>query len=404
MHQILHHCTRVVQHSLHRRLLISACTGYTGWDRLLNQAETEGMGPLLFRHLSSSGVDLPEDFSRKLRFIKLRHQQANTILAQGLHDILGLLKTAGIPSLVLKGAALCHTLYPQIGLRPMRDIDLLVARKDVYHAHEVLQKQGFTVSTTPIPEDHFHLKALSRTINGLQVCIELHHGLYAPLPPYNQSPSFSKLFGNAVSFDIEGEKAYTLKTEEMLVHLYHHGFHAPLTYEPYKLISVADIIGLVEKEVETIDWDEIRSVSPRLFHALPYFHYITPWTERVLAKIPFKKRAVPSGVGAHFDGWPQLRLSRWKGERFSKMLRHTFFPARWWMLIYYSYTSRLSPVQCRYIRHWNQIFWWIKLYGHYFYKATLKKKNSPLPEKHWAGLLWLRKVKTIVVAIYRQFK
>jgi len=66
---------------------------------------------------------------------------------------------------IVKSTAL--TLYPQIGLRPMRDIDLLLAKEDVHHAHELLKKQGFAADYTPMPFDHFHLQPLYATANGL---------------------------------------------------------------------------------------------------------------------------------------------------------------------------------------------------------------------------------------------
>ena len=40
------------------------------------------------------------------------------------------LRDAGIPAIVLKGAALVDTIYPSIAHRPTGDIDLLVRRAD----------------------------------------------------------------------------------------------------------------------------------------------------------------------------------------------------------------------------------------------------------------------------------
>jgi len=97
----------------------------------------------------------------------------------------------------------------------------------------------------------------------------------------------------------------------MLWHLFQHGFHAPLTYEPYKLISAADIVGLVESQVDTLDWEKIRKVYPQLFRALPLFHHLTPWHDAVLRKIPNEKRrrrSTPSGAGDSYKGWPRSRV------------------------------------------------------------------------------------------------
>jgi hypothetical protein len=368
---------------------------------LLHLAEAQGMAPLLLRHMTASGFDTPETFIRGLKLLGIRHRQSNAILAKSLKDILILLDAEGIPSMVLKGAALCQTLYPQIGLRPMRDIDLLLPKGDVRHAHDLLKRQGFATSTVPIPSDHFHLQPLYQTVDGLPVCVELHHGLYAPIPPYEKSPPFSALYHDAVTFDVDGVKAYSFKTEEMLSHLYQHGFHAPLTYEPYKLISAADIVGLVEKEVESIDWAKVQSVYPHLFNALQYFHYITPWTEPVLSKIPFTKRTIPSGVGVCFTGWPKVRFSEWKKKKLTEMLRLTFFPSKWWTLIYYTHVPGFFIFRCRLLRHWKQILWWAKLYGSHFYEASLKNTTGQLPGRKAPRFLLLKKIKTLIIAVLK---
>lgn len=317
--------------------------------------------------------------------------------------MLDLLEEEGIPSLVLKGAALCQILYPNPGLRPMRDIDLLLAKEDIQQAHAFLQKKGFRASTAAIPKDHFHLPPLYQNVDGLQICVELHHDLFPNCPPYYHSLPFAELYPNALTFDVDGVTAFTLATEEMLWHLYQHGFHAPLTYESYKLISVADIVSLVEKKLEEIDWVKIESVYPQLFKALPLFHYITPWNNDVLKKIPFKKRGVPSEVGERFTGWPHFRLSEQKEKGFMKILRHTFFPGQWWMLMYYSPKSRLSYIWSRLVRHPMHIFWWIKLY----WKIYLKENSPPAgddPEKKGSMVNRVKNAKILAIGMYRKFR
>ncbi|RTZ99167.1 MAG: hypothetical protein DSY90_01965 [Deltaproteobacteria bacterium] len=402
--RILFSCARLEMHSVHRRRLAAACEGYTEWDALLHLAEAHGMGPLLNRHIAAAKLNVPPSFIRGLRLLALRHRQANTINVDSLREILSLARSEGLACLVLKGAALCHTLYPEIGLRPMRDIDLLLDAKDARHLHRLLQKEGFAASTQPIPPDHFHLPALYQTVGGLRVCVELHQGLYSPIPPYNQSPPFSVLYRDPISFDVNGITAHTLNNEAMLIHLFQHGFHAPLVFEPYKLISVADIISLVEKEVETIDWDKLRSACPHLFNSLQYFHYMTAWTDQVLTKIPLKNRAVPSGVGASYAGWPRVRLSGWRERGVVAMLRHTLFPLQWWMLIYYDQPERLTLIRSRHIRHWQHLYWWGRLFGAHFFEAALKKEAGPAPEGTEPERSLLKKIKILAAAIYRRFR
>ncbi len=399
--QILNLCARVRQHPVQHHNLVTACATFSKWDELLlSKAEEQGMGPLLHRHLASLEETLPDSFLRGLRFLSLRHRQANTLLVQCLRHMLELLEEEGMPSLVLKGAALCRTLYPDPGLRPMRDIDLLLAKEDVQSAHAFLQKKGFRASTAAIPKDHFHLPPLYHSVDGLQVCVELHHDLFPNCPPYYQPLPFAELYPDALSFDIDGVKAYTLATEEMLWHLYQHGFHAPLTYESYKLISVADIVSLVEEKFEEIDWVKIKSVYPQLFKALPLFHYITPWNDEVLKIIPCNKRAIPSEVGERFTGWPHFRLSEQREKGLMEILHHTFFPGQWWMLMYYSPENQLSYIWSRLVRHPMHIFWWIKLYWNIY----IKENSLPAGDNQKTINNRVANVKRLAVGMYRKFR
>ena len=315
-------------------------------------------------HLAALKDDVPDTFLRALKFLSLRHQQANTLLMNSLDYVLSLLAEEGIPCLVLKGAALCRSLYPAIGLRPMRDIDLLLAKKDVQHAHALLQKKGFRASTDPLPEGYFHLPPLFKSVEGMQVCLELHHGLFPDDPPYYNRPchSFAQLYRNGQLLEGDGVKAYTLAREEMLWHLYQHGLHAPLTYEPYRLISVADIVGLVEANVATLDWEKIAAIYPQLFRALPLLHYLTPWHDTVLEKIPFKKRAAPSGVGASFNGWPRVKFVWQKKKGICEILGRTLVPPQWWVMLYYSTgLDIVALIWARIVRHPLHILRWLKI-------------------------------------------
>ncbi len=402
MRQILSLCSRLRPHPKQQQRLAAACADFTHWDDLLRHAEEQGMGPLLHSHLTAIEVDLPDTFFRGLRFLCLRHQQANTLLMQCLHGLIEMLKEEGINCLVLKGAVLCKILYPDVGMRPMRDIDLLLAKEDVEHAHAFLLKNGFYRSTTVMPDDHYHLSPLYQPVGGMQICVELHHDLFPDCPPYYQSLPFADLYQNAQPFDVNGATGYALATEEMLWHLYQHGFHAPLTYEPYKLISSADIVSLVEEKFEEIDWGKIESIYPELFNALPVFHYLTPWNEKVLEKISIKGKAVSFGTGEPFNGWPRLRLSQQKERGFLEILHYTFLPGQWWLMVYYAPKGRFSYLWCKFYRHPKHVFWWVKLYWHIFITENLPSEDNATRKGLFLPVV--KHLKQLSIVMYRKFQ
>ena len=356
-------CARAEGHDLQRSQLVKECFSFKEWDKLLYQAEVHGMGPLLYRHLSSIESNAPQAFLRDLRFLCLRHEQANRSLIASLRNIIALFEDNGVPCIILKGAALCQTLYADTGHRPMRDIDLLFAKQDVHHANALLLKNGFHSSNEQLPEGYFHLPPLLQKTDGIQVCIELHHGLFPYDPPYYNSLHFEDLYKNSLTFDMQGLEVRTLAHEEMLWHLYQHGLHAPLTYEPYKLISVADIVSLVEKKNESLDWEKIQKNYPQLLKILPLLHYLTPWNESLQQKLlPETSRAVAK-VGEPYKGWPRTKLARKGDKTLLLLLRSTFIPSHWWIMVYYGIDGFFSLMWCRFVRHPMHLLRWVKVYS-----------------------------------------
>lgn len=373
---LLHLCARATAFPALTGKLTEACDRVTDWDALLMQAEAEGLGPLLHWHLSPLAGSCPEHLRRAARLLYLRHQHINIIYAEVLRDILGLLHSAGIETLVLKGAALCHTLYPEIGLRPMRDIDLLLRKEQSRQAQDLLIGIGFTESNAPRPADHFHLPSLHKKVKNIPVCIELHHGLFPDCPPYYRRIDFGTLLSRALTFDLNGLEAYCPGNEDMLWHVFEHGLHMPLTYEPCKLIAVADIVTLVETRHEEIDWQKMQKTFPKILAALPFLHHLTPWQEQILTRFSWKTRPVPARVGETFHGWPHLRLSEQKDKGFFTILHNTFLPSEWWCRVYYGIGSRWTWIACRWLIHPQHVFWWIQLYSAYLAPQNEKSPAS----------------------------
>src|SRR5438105_2268443 len=119
-------------------LLVAALRGDgdpVAWSAQLQQIDSEkiavpamvlGMAPLLHWQLSAWHIVLAPRAQAKLAAAR----EASTLRQQAIQcqlvEILDACRPAGIEPLVLKGAYLAAHIYPQPGLRPMNDIDLLV--------------------------------------------------------------------------------------------------------------------------------------------------------------------------------------------------------------------------------------------------------------------------------------
>lgn len=360
-HPLLQACARIDGHPDQHRLIRRRCAEVSDWRAVLHQAEQEGMAPLLNKHLDESGAACPVPVARSLAVLVKRHQNQAKVRHQLLLQILQLLQEARLDVLVLKGAALSYTLYPDPALRPMRDIDLLLPGEAADRAHALLKEAGFAQAAAVIPPDHFHLPPLYRDVGETKICVEIHRGLYPNCPPWYPEVDFQRLFQGGRTFAIGPCEVRTLADEEMLHYLYQHGFHAPLTYEPYKLINAADLIGFVEKNYQAFDWQKLGEQFPDLDRALPFLHHIAPWDpDKVGPQWLSPIKLEP----ASFDGWPHKRLKELKaeGERLPAILYRTFLPPRWWLGIYYGAVSLSERLFCLAWKHPRQVYWWVRMY------------------------------------------
>jgi hypothetical protein len=341
-------CARARGHPLQYERLCQCAHALCAQGELLALAEQNGLSPLLHAHLQTVGMDLDPQVKQQLQARVLQHAHANRVRAKRLAEVLAALQSAGIPVLVLKGAALAHLVYVQPGQRAMRDVDLLVP--DARRAQAVLLEMGFQPPAYDLPPDHPHLAAVKKIIDGQQVTIEVHHQLFAPQARLGTT-SYADLAPAAQQFDLHGVTAYTLGKEDMLWHVYAHAFGAPLTYEPFRLVWVADLVSLVEAWIDEIDWDAVQRRYRRAFNALPMLHHLTPWSEVVRERLAMDVPHTPAGVGQPFEGWPRFSLAAQKKKGLWGTLRDTFWPPEWWLRVRYGVGGWASWLWVRYAKH-----------------------------------------------------
>lgn len=110
------------------------------------------------------------------------------VLRRRLVESLEALEDAGVEAVVLKGGALAHTLYPDPGERPMKDLDLLVAPDAAEEARQALTSAGWRRDEEGYPEAsyrrHYHLPPL-RDDAGSGAALEIHTGLLLPGHPFD---------------------------------------------------------------------------------------------------------------------------------------------------------------------------------------------------------------------------
>ncbi|MCI5165451.1 MAG: hypothetical protein D3903_05015 [Candidatus Electrothrix sp. GM3_4] len=388
--EVLSLCARDTGHQamytqLHQTLLTFQETAEAdSWNRLLHEAEQQGVAPLLHHHSRRIDFQFPEDFRRLLHSLYLRSRQANTVRNKAVVEILARYDTADIPVLAIKGIALCNFLYKEPGLRPMRDMDLLVSESNLTAAKEILLDLGYLPAENhDTPEDYYHLPPMVKTIAGLPVTIELHRNLLPFHPRYPLWP-LEKSYADSRSFIINGITARTLSLEETMRYVYLHGFQAPLTYEPFRLVHVADMVTLVEKYSEQINRKILRKHWPAATNVLSRFHSLTPLQEKVISRfdLPVEEQADRTNrpdranpAGQPYQGWPQRPLKNISTGTVPQLVRDTLLPSRWWMQLYYGHLNGYGYWKARLFEHPREVWRWIKGYL-LLHMNTRKKKKT----------------------------
>jgi Uncharacterised nucleotidyltransferase len=147
--------------------------GREEWMAALNLAEQENILSWAAVCLRSALSELDPRMKEELDAID-RNARINTFFwSSTLKSALTAFHCNGIPVISLKGPWLAQRLYGDVSLRTCRDLDLLVRRRDILFAEELLAKIGF------VPAGH--RQDYERPWHRDDVRVELHHDVENPL-------------------------------------------------------------------------------------------------------------------------------------------------------------------------------------------------------------------------------
>ena len=120
------------------------------WNRLFALASYHRLTPFLYRAcLEASPV--PAWFLSTLRQECLLITTDNLIKLKEYHRVAALLEGRAIDHIAFKGIYLAQHSYPECGLRPIGDMDIMVAGKDLYKTISLLSPEGYRVGDTYKP-------------------------------------------------------------------------------------------------------------------------------------------------------------------------------------------------------------------------------------------------------------
>lgn len=268
------------------------------WGDICRLARLHRVGPLLFHacykrpaRYKNIPPDVRQDFQEQYQETYLQ----NRLLYQHLDLLLPQWAEIQIFPVFLKGIFLAKWVYEHIALRPMQDIDLLLADQDIPKAERVLDNAGYTSildHLTFVSDWHkaheealfaqlksqgFHSPRLIKSLGAFQVGIELHHTLMPGLHAHNVQTVNSSYNENVIR---------TLRPEYFLLHLcFHLHSHAIAAKHPL-LIWYYDLLRFLNTHSARFDWARLLSLSEqfqvqeivvtRLVEACRLFDYPVP--------------------------------------------------------------------------------------------------------------------------------
>ncbi|MHB8516309.1 MAG: nucleotidyltransferase domain-containing protein [Dehalococcoidia bacterium] len=242
--------------------LTDCATKVRDWRAVAAMSGENGVSPWLARAVSRSGI---VDIVAPGAFAAMRDQArasalTSLTLAQALEGVLLVLEDAGVPVAVLKGPVIAERYYPDAGLRPYRDLDLLVPLDCHERVAALCARLGYAVvddhggvcgATTAGHRSPFETLFRQSESN---VLLDVHYDhLQIGLVPRDIGGLWQRC--EPWSFQRASAKRPALNDLFLLlaVHLHRHGFG--------RLIWFKDLDLIVRREGSRLDWQWLASAA-----------------------------------------------------------------------------------------------------------------------------------------------
>jgi hypothetical protein len=237
------------------------------WAYFLKQANAQGLTPLVYQGLSEIAClqpPVPQGIWKKLERCYYSVAGRNALLCERLADILQCQRLKNIEIIVLKGMGLIHTVYSNIALRPIYDIDILIHKEEFPLVQSTLKELGYANSVY-YPED-FYQDGIMLDVHG-----ELLNETRISSRQKSHALNMQELWERAVPIEINGQKAKILSPEHNLMALclhltIHHGLQG--------LIWFVDIAKFIDYYKDGFNWDRFidgclnYKISKPVYYAL----------------------------------------------------------------------------------------------------------------------------------------
>jgi ABC-2 type transport system ATP-binding protein len=274
-------------------------SGDLDWGAVEARAEALGLEALLFRHLSDGerAARVPSATVARLRDAYDRQAIRGVRTLGKVGRILDALRAADVPVVLLKGAFLLGSLYPDAALRPMNDVDLLCRPADADRVREVLEGLGYRQKAKAEKSATHKLIAAERCnhlpgfVDDRGTAVEVHLQLFAGLA--NAEENLAAVWEAAVPCDWNGTTVLALSPEDQLAYLLIHLHGHAATTDALTLYWWCDIHEVIRSAPPSFAWERLlarlaslgRGAEAGTLLALLREHWRTPVADDVLKRL-----------------------------------------------------------------------------------------------------------------------
>lgn len=229
------------------------------WERLLEEADQQGLICLLFQRLSGSAQagKLPPRVYDSIKARVFGLAARNIALAQEAVPILRAFESRQLACAPVRGLALAELLYGEITVRPMGDMDLLVRKDELQAATETLLELGFQA----IDRRPGFARTYSNTLEFVKdrhgwVIVEPHWTL--AYPPFADRIDMDAVWKRCVRGRVLGLETWLLSREDLLLHLCLHLIHKR---DDAPLLWFYELDRFIRQAGAALDWSQVMQIA-----------------------------------------------------------------------------------------------------------------------------------------------
>jgi len=332
-HEILTYCSDVDPGRDQLQKIRGGMSNSVDMDRLIDLAVKEGLGGFLYKSLLKAGLldTINPQHKQKLYNIYYLTVRQNLKLNHALNTILEPLNQKGIQVVLMQGMALLQQVYQDVGLRPMKDMDLWVLPKGYLGLIDSLLSLGFE-------RDSLYPNTFRKGETVLDIHTHILGADRIKARDYLLKKGQEEIFNKTITVIVDGRETLSLGPQDQFLYL---GLHA-LKHNFDRLIWLVDIKHLVAGWSDS-DWEALLNRAKMLGqeHTICYIGHLLERIFDIEIPIVIPDRLIGRGLtffearilkrrinGISIPTWAQLiMISNGKSlpERFSFFVE-TLFP------------------------------------------------------------------------------